>query len=239
MQIRSLFENYYWEFRYRYRKWKWDNAVHDSIINGVALMYHHVSDEYVDTNDSCKCTVSEFKNAILQTKAEGRSFVSVEKMLDIIKTKSREEFAVLTFDDVPSNFYTNAYPFLKEENIPFILFITTDFINKVGFLTKEQLLELDRDSLCTIGAHTISHPMLRNVANSMYELSESKNILEKLLGHSVDYMAYPFGRQSSVSGRVMSEAEKSGYKCAFGTIQSPISEKSSKNLFYLPRIVRK
>lgn len=239
MQIRSLFENYYWEFRYRYRKWIWDRASRNSIINGVALMYHHVTDEYVDTNDSCRCTVSEFKNAILQTKEDGRCFVSVDKMLDIIKTKSREMFAVLTFDDVPNNFYTNAYPFLKQENIPFILFITTDFINKVGFLTKEQLLELDKDPLCTIGAHTISHPMLRNVTNSMYELCESKSILEKLLGHSVDYMAYPFGRQSSVSRRVMVEAEKIGYKCAFGTIQSLISDKSTKNLFYIPRIVKK
>ena len=202
-------------------------------------MYHHVTDEYVDINESCRCTVSEFNNAILQTMAEGRCFVSVDKMLDIIKTKSREKFAVLTFDDVPDNFYTNAYPFLRKENIPFILFITTDFINKAGFLTKEQIFELDKDPLCTIGAHTISHPMLRNVTNSMYELSESKNILEKLLGHPVDFIAYPFGRQSSVSRRVMIEAEKSGYKCAFGTIQSPISEKSSKNLFYLPRIVRK
>jgi len=239
MQIKSLIQNYYWEFRYRYRKWIWDRASYNSIINGVALMYHHVTDVHVDTNDSCRCTVSEFKNAILQTKAEGRSFVSVEKMLDIIKTKSREKFAVLTFDDVPNNFYTNAYPFLKEENIPFILFITIDFINKVGFLTKEQLLELDRDSLCTIGAHTVSHPMLRNMTNSMYELIESKNKLEKLLGHSVDYMAYPFGRQSSVSRRVMSEAKKSGYRCAFGTIQSLLSDESTKNLFYIPRMIKK
>jgi len=237
MKKRLLF--LYWELRYRYRKRLWDKAARKSIINGVALMYHHVTNEFVDINDSCKCTVAEFINTLLQVKAEGRRFVSVSEMLKLIADKSNEKFAVVTFDDVPDNFYTNAYPFLKQERIPFILFVTTSFIDKPGYLSKEQILDLDKDELCTIGGHTLTHPMLRKVNNSFEELSESKKILESLLGHEVDYMAYPYGRQSSVSTKVMKEVKEAGYKCAFGTIQSPISDTSSKNMFYIPRIVRK
>ena len=50
-------------------------------------------------------------------------------------------------------------------------------------------------------------------------------------------MAYPYGRQSSVSRKIIGQAKKAGYKCAFGTIQAPISRMSSKNIFYLPRVV--
>ena len=239
MNLQGKLHYLYWDLlRYGFRKWSWDLAAKYSDIDGVALMFHNVTNEWVEADESCKCTVAQFINTLLQNKAEGRHFVSVEKMLSIIGSKTTEKFAVVTFDDVSDNFYTNAYPFLKQENIPFILFITTDFVGRPGFLSKEQLLELDKDDLCTIGAHTLTHPMLRNSEKMKEELTESKRLLEEMLGHSVVFMAYPYGRRSSVSRKVMREARNAGYKCAFGTIQSPISDKSSRNLFYIPRIVR-
>lgn len=228
----------YWEFRYRARKWLWDQASKFSRINGIALMFHHVTDEYVEINESCKCKVGVFEKVLKSVKAEGRTYVSINEMIDIIKTKKKDAFAVVTFDDVPDNFYYNAFPILKRLDIPFTLFITTDYIDKPGFLTKNQLLELDNDPLCTIGAHTISHPMLRKVTNSQEELQVSKSTLESLLGHEIIYMAYPYGRQTSVSRRIMSETKNAGYCCAFGTIQSKISDCSSRNMYYIPRIVK-
>ena len=229
----------YWEIRYRWLKHRWDKANKYSIINGVALMYHHVCNEHIETNDSCQCSVEQFKDVIDAIKQEGRKFVSCDIMMDIIAGKDKTPFAVVTFDDVPDNFYSNAYPILKERSIPFILFITTGFVGKPGYLSEEQIIYLDKDPLCTIGAHTLTHPMLRRVKNINEELIKSKQILEESLGHKVNYMAYPFGRQSSVSKKVMKEAEKAGYLCAFGTIQSLITDISTKNLFYIPRIVRK
>lgn len=229
--------NYYWKLRYIVRKWLWDKASKHSRIDGKALMYHNVTDEDVNTNASCICKVDVFSQVLEQIREEGRHFVSVDELMNSIKNKQSEKFAVVTFDDVPDNFYTNAYPILKAKNIPFVLFITTGFIGKEGYLTQEQIQELDKEPLCTIGAHTLTHPMLRRVKNSKEEMTESKKILEEMLGHQVDYMAYPYGRQSSVSRRIMREAEEAGYLCAFGTIQSLISDKSSGNLYYLPRVV--
>jgi len=182
--------------------------------------------------------VSHFEKTLISLHADNRNFVSVDRMLEIIKDRESTPFAVVTFDDVPDNFYTNAYPILRRMQIPFILFITINYIDKPGFLSKNQILELDKDPLCTIGSHTITHPMLRKVRYSKKEIEESKRLLEELLGHSIDYMAYPFGRQSSVSHKIMKQTKEAGYKCAFGTIQAPISDYSSEKLFYLPRIVR-
>lgn len=229
--------NYYYRARYIMLRNYWLRKSSGSKINGLALMYHNVTNEFVDAIDSCKCEVDVFKNTLENFKSEGYDFVSVEKMLDIFKQKCNTKFAIVTFDDVPDNVYYNAYPILNELQIPFVLFITTSFIDKAGFLSLDQLKELVSNPLCTVGAHTVTHPMLRNVRNSKEEMRQSKIQLENLLGEEVDFLAYPFGRQSSVSRKVMKQAEAIGFKCAFGTIQAPISDTSAKNLYYLPRVV--
>ena len=230
---------YYWKFRYQWLRRKWNRSAKRSVLNGIALMFHHVTDDYVDINESCKCKVVRFEEILKQYIYQKRRFVSVDKMLDFIKSKNSTPFVVVTFDDVPDNFYSNAYPILKRYRIPFVLFITTGYIGQPGYLSESQIKELDKEELCTIGAHTVSHPMLRQLHDCSSELVDSKIILEQLLGHRVDFMAYPYGRQSSVSQTVMLKAKEAGYLCSFGTIQAPITDLSSNNLFYIPRIVEK
>ena len=229
----------YYEFRYRLRKWYWSRNAHDSRINGVVLMYHHISDVRMDELDTCQHTLEQFKKSLECYINQSYIFVNIDTALKMIREKSEQKFAVVTFDDVPLDAYEKAVPVLLSMQIPFTFFITTGYIGTEGFMTAAQLKKLDNQELCTIGAHTKSHPMLRKVSNSFEELKESKEILERLLGHPVDYLAYPFGRQSSISHKVMKQAEKAGYKCAFGTIAATINDLSSKSLYYLPRIVRK
>lgn len=231
--------NYYYTLRYKLLKTYWDHCSRNSRVNGIALMYHHITDAHIHINDSCQHRIAEFRNTIVNLKSQGYSFVSIKDALNYIAHKSTTKFALVTFDDVPYNVYENAYPILKELNIPFALFITTSYLDDRNYLDREVLIVLDKDPLCTIGAHTITHPSLRHCKDSYSELLESKKVLENLLGHSIEYMAYPYGRQSSISHRIMKQAKRAGYKCAFGTIQSAISDKSSENLFYLPRIVIK
>lgn len=229
--------NYYYEFRYQLLRYHWLKKSKKSNVNGIVLMYHHITDETVDMNVSCKCKVDDFKRTLKKLRSEGYQFLSVQTSLEIIQQKSDLKFAVVTFDDVPDNVYFNAYPILRELQIPFILFVTTSFINKPGFLSVEQIKEMALNPLCSIGSHAVTHSMLRKVKNSMYELKQSKKSLEKLLNKPIEYLAYPYGRQSSVSRRIIKQAKLTGYKCAFGTIQAPISDFSSKNLYFLPRLV--
>ena len=229
--------SYYYEFINRLIKWKWDNSISNSSINGVALMYHHISEYHLDVLDSCQHTIEQFINSLVTYQERGYEFVSIDEAYEIISSNSTKKFAVITFDDVPLSAYEFAVPVLQEKNIPFTFFITTEYLGKEGYITEKHLLVLDKLQLCTIGAHSVSHPMLRNVKNIGFELRESKKILESLLGHTVNYLAYPYGLKSSVSRKVIREANKIGYKCAFGTIQSLITDTSSRNLFYLPRVV--
>lgn len=208
-------------------------------------MYHHVTDEFVNVPLTCRCPVKVFEHYLDDYVQRGYRFVSIEEALDIIeKGENTNPFCVVTFDDIPDDVYFYAYPILKRRNIPFTIFVTTKYVDWVKpetgetFITREHLLELDKDTLCTVGAHTISHPMLRNVSNANEEISESKEYLESLLGHSVNYLAYPYGKHSSVSRNTQKLAKEAGFRCAFGTIEAPITDSARFHLFYLPRIVK-
>lgn len=208
-----------------------------SKLNIDVLMYHNVTDENIVDNPSCICTIERFKYGLSQYKSNGYRFIPVTE-IDSVINSNEGKYAVVTFDDIPDNVFSNAYPILKELQIPFTIFIATCFIDKPGFISKEKLVELSKDTLCTIGAHTKSHYSLRLSSISCEEIIESKAILERITGLPVSYFAYPYGRRYNVSKKNMREAKEAGFKMAFGTINSPISSFNKKCKFYYPRIVR-
>lgn len=100
-------------------------------------------------------------------------------------------------------------------------------------LTKEELISLANDDICIIGSHTKTHPRLANMNSEKQkiELSESKAILEKWLGKSVDHLAYPFGSHNAESIRL---AETLRYKTA--VIAWGGNTRKGDDLFTLKRI---
>lgn len=235
----SVISAYFYEFRYRLLKWIWNVCSRNSKIHVLALMYHHVSDEVKDPLDCCHHSITQFRASIESLLDQGYVFVPIETVLDKTVLRDGRKYAVITFDDVPYDAYENAVPFLAENNLPFTMFITTGFVGMDGYMNPEQIKEVASLDICTIGAHTVSHPNLRRSDDPLYEMMASKKYLEELLNHPIDIMAYPYGRQSSVSRRVIKCAKRVGFKCAFGTVDAPISDVSVRSEFYLPRIVRK
>jgi len=111
-----------------------------------------------------------------------------------------EKYVVLTFDDGFRNFYTDAFPILKEYNFPATVFLPTDFIgtekNKLRgkeHLTWGQVSELS-DSGINFGSHTVTHPELSNLSNKdiEYEIKQSKKTIEYKLGKAINTFSYPF-----------------------------------------------
>lgn len=224
----------YWDILSR-KYWLWKSK--KSVINGLVLMYHHITDEKLNVSQSCVHKISQFKETLMRLKNEGYLFVTIDNALQIIESHSSQMFAVVTFDDVPEDVFINAYPILKELRIPFTLFITIDYIGKEGYLNQAHIKEMCSDSLCTIGSHTLTHPMLRNSSHIQREIFNSKKQIEDMIGREVKYIAYPYGKRAAVSYESRRLAQKAGYKCAFGTIDAPISDYTSTHTYYLPRMV--
>ncbi len=79
----------------------------------------------------------------------------------------------------------------------------------------EQAREMD-SSVVSVESHTVTHPILPNVETEQleFELSQSKQRLEKILEREVGHFCYPNG---SLNEKVVEAVEKVGYKSATTT----------------------
>lgn len=193
------------------------------------MVFHEVQNE-ISSDRSCCIRTSTFRDMIDREEKHG-VFIKID---DLFKSAGKAEGIVITFDDVPHSFLENAYPILKSKSIPFTLFICKKFVGKDGFLSENEIKELDKDSLCTIGAHTTNHVRLRNEAGSKEDIIGSKKYLEDLLHHEVKYFAYPYGRYDSVSKANRKEVQGAGFFAAFSTIPTDVPPKCDK--YFVPRI---
>lgn len=208
-----------------------------SSYRSAIIMFHHVTNERLkDVLPSCMCTIDEFKDIIADVKD---SVVSIDELIDRIENKKYAGRAiVLTFDDVAEDFYHNAYPILKESRIPFVLYVTYDYIGLDGYLTEKQLQEIATDEMATIASHTMTHPFLRGKTRNFirHEICESKDKLERMLNVSIRHFAYPYGSAYAVGCRAERELSKSAYRSAAATIAGYINPMSAKRRYLLPRI---
>lgn len=104
-------------------------------------------------------------------------------------------------------------------------------------MTIAQLQEVDRDGLVTIGAHTMSHPILMNEADesSYYEINQSIIELTQLLGHPVKCFSYPNGILGyDFTERECETLKNNGISLAFSTEARAFS--SADNFYKIPRI---
>lgn len=116
-----------------------------------------------------------------------------------------------------------------------------------------RFLTLDRAGLrqlaaagMTIGAHSLSHPILARASEELawQEISESRSVLEKALGQTVWAFGYPFGNAATVTGRDLRLAKKAGFRCAFMNVGGGFGAKADDakiaganiNRFGLPRV---
>jgi peptidoglycan/xylan/chitin deacetylase (PgdA/CDA1 family) len=87
---------------------------------------------------------------------------------------------------------------------------------RFGLLTCSELRELVSAGM-TIGAHTLSHPMLSQLPLELAydEISESRRRLESAVQQRLWAFAYPFGDPQSVTPEVLAMPQKAGYVAAF------------------------
>ena len=101
----------------------------------------------------------------------------------------------------------------------------------------DELIELKKSNIFTIGSHSYNHPILANESDpvSEYEIRESKIELEKILGDEVKYFAYPNGiPELDYSEREINYCANSKYELAFTCEISDFSRNNSN--FEIPRL---
>jgi peptidoglycan/xylan/chitin deacetylase (PgdA/CDA1 family) len=100
-------------------------------------------------------------------------------------------------------------------------------------MTVEEVKALTAGGLITIGAHTVTHPVLPalDMMACRQEVENSKRSCESLIGTSVTSFAYPYGDFDS---RSREEVERAGFTIACSTKHGPVVP--SSDILALPRI---
>jgi peptidoglycan/xylan/chitin deacetylase (PgdA/CDA1 family) len=84
------------------------------------------------------------------------------------------------------------------------------------FLSWSQVQRLARHPLVTIGAHTMTHPVLSKLgrAAAIEEMTGSRRIIEKQTGLPCPHFAYPFGCEPHAARREFELARECGFASA-------------------------
>jgi len=204
------------------------------------FLFHEIVDNVSDVKSQFSISKTSFEGFLRHQLSIGNHPNTFEDLSNIIlKKKNRQDNSfIVTFDDANESVYTKAYPFLKQYNIPFIVFVNIELIGKISFLTKEQVMKLSTDPLCTIGSHGCHHVMYRYLKTTdvKIELNKSKLFLEKLINKPVICFALPYGRIVECSINNIRILKASNYQFSFSAIAANLNHSLISSKHFLPRI---
>lgn len=179
------------------------------------LMYHSI--DYEKGNE-LRLPKEQFKEQMKYLKDNGYTTLTLNELYNFLEKNKPipEKSIVITLDDGYVDNYTNAYPILKELGLNATVFVVTSNIDKdKRTLTSKQIKEMDEAGI-QIASHTYNHDKLDDLPyeKQLQTMKKSKDDLEKILNHKVDFIAYPYGKWNEES---IKAAKDAGYKMAFTT----------------------
>ncbi len=191
-------------------------------------MYHRFNEsKYPSTNIQMN-VFDEHIKIIKRSKLDFYNPSNLEKNFD--KPKKQKKI-LITIDDAFKSFYTEAWPYLRENKIPFILFVSTEPVGKSGYMTWDQIREIEKEDFVTIGHHSHTHDYLIDETNEIFisDIEKANQIFLAEIGYVPKLFSYPFGEYSKFMKKYISK----NFSFAFGQHSGVID--INKEKFELPR----
>lgn len=183
----------------------------------TVLIFHRFGDKrYPTTSVSLK----DFKKEMLYLKKHHFNVISLKKLYELSKEgKIPPKTVVITIDD---GYRTTkeAYKILKQLKFPFTVFLYMEAVGRYpDFLTKKDLLEMEKSGIVDFENHLYSHPNLAKwrieLTKKEYfkKLKEEKELSErkfqKIFHRKPIFLAFPYGDYDKISVEFF---KNSGYK---------------------------
>jgi len=208
------------------------------------LVYHRVTFRVPHVDEpSINVTPGRFRRQLTGLAQCGYEFWSLGQVLEYA-TRGESipaKVVAVTFDDGYESVYTNAWPVLRELDIPATIFVNTAFLDsdapfpfdrwgvknrrlipEAAYrpLRTSQYREMLASGLIGLGAHTHTHADFRN-RNAGFEadLNTSVEILRRQFGIEHVPFAFPFGRYrlGYVTDELLAAARRVDVTCALTT----------------------
>ncbi len=191
-------------------------------------MYHRFNENsYPSTN----IKMDIFKEHIEIIQNSNFNFNNPNNFIEQFNIPKSKKEILITVDDAFESFYTEAWPYLKENKIPFILFVSTKPVGNSGYMNWEQIKEVESNEFAFIGHHSHTHEYLIDVSNEEFilDIEMANKIFLKELGYIPKLFSYPFGEYSKFMKNYISK----NFEYAFGQHSGVID--LNKDKFELPR----
>lgn len=221
-------------------------------IIGEVWQLHRVSN--MQSLQNCmrpyEITPERLESLIISYLDKGCEFVSMETVEKRMQqTQHGSFFVAVTLDDGYADNFEVALPIFKKYNIPFCIYLTEKFIREgskaspqeesvehYSYLTEQQVILLDKEPLCTIGAHTRTHVRLSqlNVEQQRHEIKGCIDWIENLLHHQIADYAFPYGDYNTDTLSIMRELK---VKRAVASWGGKIRKNTAPKLFEIPRVL--
>ena len=191
-------------------------------------MYHRFNEnKYPSTN----IKMDIFHDQMEIIKSSGYEFYDPGSFASEFEKPKNKKKILITIDDGFKSFYDNAWPYLKKNKIPFILFVSTEPVGKYGYMTWNEIKEIEQSKLGYIGHHSHSHEYLIDMSEKEFtnDIETATKIFKDKLGYVPSIFSYPFGEYSLyMKNYILKE-----FKFAFGQHSGIID--INKDKFELPR----
>jgi peptidoglycan/xylan/chitin deacetylase (PgdA/CDA1 family) len=102
-------------------------------------------------------------------------------------------------------------------------------------LSWREVQTMEESVWISFGAHTMNHPILAYLtdpAEVQYEVSESRKVLERQLGHPVHAFAYPVGQLEHIGRDGLCAVQNAGFRWAVTTIHGANTPQSDPYLLH-------
>ena len=191
-------------------------------------MYHRFNEnKYPSTN----IRMEIFKKQIQMISDLNYEFYDPKFFVEDFHNPKDKKKILITIDDGFKSFYLEAWPYLKKNKIPFILFVSTEPVGKNGYMTWDEIKEIEESEFGYIGHHSHTHEYLIDMSNSEFidDIKTATKIFKEKLSYNPEIFSYPFGEYSLF----MKEYISKNFKVAFGQHSGIID--INKDKFELPR----
>ena len=116
----------------------------------LSLMYHRFNEnKYPSTN----VKIDIFYKQMEIIKNLGYKFYDPEFLIKEFYKPKLNKKILITIDDGFKSFYKEAWPYLKKNKIPFILFVSTEPVGKNGYMNWDEIKEIDDSEFGYVGHH--------------------------------------------------------------------------------------
>ncbi|WP_158999113.1 polysaccharide deacetylase family protein [Pigmentibacter ruber] len=155
------------------------------------LMYHALNTKLPHDSYGISIDFDLFCQQIFLLKQNNYIFVPLS---EVRSNLDRDKHVSISFDD---GYKDNmlAARFLNNLEIPFTIFIISDFIDQQIYLSTAEIKELSNLKFCTLGAHGKTHSKLGTLSyiEQKVELETCKKLIEDITSKEIDQLSFPHG----------------------------------------------